>query len=481
MKSSLVYPNGLTASWTYDANNQLLQVCNAFPTNVISQYDYTYDAAGRRVEIARSGSAMSENRTDVYGYNIRNELVSATKNSEYTEYQYQYDDIGNHSITLNSSTPSLISMSYDRMGRRVTKNDQSFVYNGYLQIANFELQTSDIKLQAFIWDPTEPVATRPLVWNFSVFQPFNFSTSYYIHDGNKNVSEVVAENGDIVAHYEYAPFGSVTAQTGVSAGANPWRFSSEYAEDDTAMVYYNYRHYDSGSGSWLNRDPLSENGGLNLYMMARNSCVTRFDVLGLCCCGDCEIRNFFAIGPMLLGFRIHSMAGIDYGQVSVKKLLKLIGADFVEVLVDTKGRAVLKELKNVFKDILKKVNEGSQIASFIISGLGHIMEVQLEIGTVYSYQRRDCKKKHWYSPRCSWSKWNNIYGIKSDWMSATPSDTNDPLENKFAVEQIVTDPYGVRTKLVESINVIIDEALKNIEVFGPDKVPEISDCKTVEH
>ena len=37
----------LTASWTYDANNQLLQVCNATPTNVISQYDYTYDAAGR--------------------------------------------------------------------------------------------------------------------------------------------------------------------------------------------------------------------------------------------------------------------------------------------------------------------------------------------------------------------------------------------------------------------------------------------------
>ncbi len=25
---------------------------------------------------------------------------------------------------------------------------------------------------------SEPVATRPLVWNFSTFQPFNFSTSY---------------------------------------------------------------------------------------------------------------------------------------------------------------------------------------------------------------------------------------------------------------------------------------------------------------
>ena len=38
-------------------------------------------------------------------------------------------------------------MSYDRMGRRVTKNNQRFVYNGYLQIANFELETSNVKHQ----------------------------------------------------------------------------------------------------------------------------------------------------------------------------------------------------------------------------------------------------------------------------------------------------------------------------------------------
>lgn len=45
------------------------------------------DAASRRVQITRSGSAMSENRTDVYGYNERGELISAAKNAEgaYTE------------------------------------------------------------------------------------------------------------------------------------------------------------------------------------------------------------------------------------------------------------------------------------------------------------------------------------------------------------------------------------------------------------
>ena len=60
LKSSLAYPNGLTASWQYDANAQLLQVCNATSTNVISQYDYVYDAAGRRIEMSKSGTAFAQ-------------------------------------------------------------------------------------------------------------------------------------------------------------------------------------------------------------------------------------------------------------------------------------------------------------------------------------------------------------------------------------------------------------------------------------
>ena len=74
--------------------------------NVISQYDYTYDVAGRRIEIARSGSAMSESRTDAYGYNARNELISASRQGgpASTEYAYQYDDIGNRITSTDLGT-----------------------------------------------------------------------------------------------------------------------------------------------------------------------------------------------------------------------------------------------------------------------------------------------------------------------------------------------------------------------------------------
>ncbi len=344
LKSSLAYPNGLTAAWTYDANNQLLQVCNSFPTNIISQYDYTYDAAGRRVQITRSGSAMSETRTDVYGYNARSELISAAKSggsqSSATEYAYSYDDIGNRITSLDLGTnrvysanelnqyssittltsdvglqascfesqfdddgnqtliqtstgiwqvqyngenrPILwecgstnISMSYDRMGRRVAKNDRRFVYDGYLQIAdNFG--------NSYVWDCTEPVATRPLSWLAGD------DTRYYTHDGNKNVSEVMAFDGVAHAHYDCAPFGAVTSASSL-ANINPFRFSSEYVEDDLGLVYYNYRHYDPREGRWLSRDPIEENGGIGLYAWCHNG-------LAIDCLGEEEVQ----IGKILL-------------------------------------------------------------------------------------------------------------------------------------------------------------------------------------
>ncbi len=68
--------------------------------------------AGRRVSCAKSGSAMSESRTDTYGYNARSELISAAKTggapSPATEHEYAYDPIGNRT----SSSDLGVSRTY---------------------------------------------------------------------------------------------------------------------------------------------------------------------------------------------------------------------------------------------------------------------------------------------------------------------------------------------------------------------------------
>ncbi|MBQ8723599.1 MAG: RHS repeat-associated core domain-containing protein, partial [Opitutales bacterium] len=91
------------------------------------------------------------------------------------------------------------------------------------------------------------------------------------------------------AHYDYAPFGATTRTHRDSTASfdivslNPFRFSSEYYDSELDLVYYNYRHYSPGLGRFLSRDPIAEQGGLNLYAFVENN-TNSYDVLGRQCC-----------------------------------------------------------------------------------------------------------------------------------------------------------------------------------------------------
>jgi uncharacterized protein RhaS with RHS repeats len=47
-----------------------------------------------------------------------------------------------------------------------------------------------------------------------------------------------------------------------------------------AVTYYTYRYYDPLTGRWPSRDPIEEEGGVNLYGFVKNSGVNRWDLLG---------------------------------------------------------------------------------------------------------------------------------------------------------------------------------------------------------
>jgi len=47
------------------------------------------------------------------------------------------------------------------------------------------------------------------------------------------------------------------------------------------MFFYGYRYYDPETGRWLNRDPIGENGGENLYEFVKNEPTYWIDVLGM--------------------------------------------------------------------------------------------------------------------------------------------------------------------------------------------------------
>jgi len=106
------------------------------------------------------------------------------------------------------------------------------------------------------------------------------STSFYHCDGNGNVTCLINTNQAIVAEYEYDPFGGILSQSGSLADANLYRFSSKEYHPNSGLVYYLYRLYDPNLQRWLNRDPVGERGGLNLYRFCRNTSADLIDSNG---------------------------------------------------------------------------------------------------------------------------------------------------------------------------------------------------------
>jgi RHS repeat-associated protein len=108
-----------------------------------------------------------------------------------------------------------------------------------------------------------------------------FATALYHSDGNGNVTCLVYTNQTVAAKYLYDPFGNTLAQYGSLAEANVYRLSSKEWSSKARLYYYLYRFYDPNLGRWLNRDPIQEAGGLNLYDYVGNDPVDFVDTDGL--------------------------------------------------------------------------------------------------------------------------------------------------------------------------------------------------------
>ncbi len=96
-------------------------------------------------------------------------------------------------------------------------------------------------------------------------------STFYHSDGSGNITALMDTNQNIVARYEYDPFGKLIGKWGPLADANTYRFSSKEFQRNSGLYYYGYRFYEPNLQRWLNRDPMGEDGGINLYQFVYNN------------------------------------------------------------------------------------------------------------------------------------------------------------------------------------------------------------------
>ena len=206
-------------------------------------------------------------------------------------WEVSYDANDRPVIFTQEDGRTVITCSYDYRGRRFEKKVSvngavsshcRFLYRDYLQVAELDLRHPEpVLVKSYLWDPTEPEATRVLM--MTCWQENGMKVKehlYFMHDALKNVTSIFDGQQKQQARYEYAPFGSPITEEGDMARENKFRFSCEFSDDELGLVYYNYRHLNPADGRWINRDPIAEQGGWNLYGFIDNRVINCIDILG---------------------------------------------------------------------------------------------------------------------------------------------------------------------------------------------------------
>lgn len=252
------------------------------------------DSFGRNDTNAISALLWAANS---FSYDANGNLTNVTAGSTVVQ-SFVFDD-ENQLVAITTPSVCLSSNVYD--GFRRLRIRREFVWSG-----GAWQQTNEVR---YVYDGRLPVQHRhfaPLASTTipSVVQSFTRglskgggiggllafseaalgeagSPAYYHSDGGGNVTALIASNNLVVARYLYDPYGNQVMVSGSLASANPYRFSSKEWHAPSGLSYYLYRWYSPQFQRWVNRDPIAERGGFNLYRFSRNSPTLNVDKYGL--------------------------------------------------------------------------------------------------------------------------------------------------------------------------------------------------------
>ena len=411
-------------------------------------YAYAYDNIDNRKTAQEDAEAVT------YAANELNQYTDITTGEE--DFIPEYDRDGNQTRIRTSTgiwtanynaqnrpvrftrenadgTRTVITSAYDYMGRRAWKKVETIapnpetgeetatvtlhqrdIYRGYLQVAACDLTRGGHPcLWLITWDPTQPTATRPL--------GIQKDGTWYCYgwDLTKNVCEVFGQAGYIRTTYAYTPYGLVTEEGDI---AQPLQWSSEYADLELGLVYYNYRYYNPTDGRWIRRD---KKLFPYLYLYCKNNSYSMIDVLG-----DKETNISLLLYYLSLFRNRNYYDTDDFG--FTEKIKEIINRDIIP--------KVIWQINNIVRDLIEKqrkcygVNKtiyktsNSYDFSSVLWALGS-GTVSTQSDITYSWKKLFCTRK--------------IITTGFSWSALTRIEYSDIFRDIFDIEEIMGFPIEV--------------------------------------
>ena len=338
--SKVLNPGGSSANYLYFPNAQnkrLQQIKNLNNNNankqLISQFDYTYDADGQITTWKKNYTGLAAPQRFDLGYDNADQLTTAplknaSTNALIKQHTYGYDLASNRTselvaTTTTTSIPNNVNaitsqsggvnrtLTYDLNGsitsdggtrtfewdganRLVAINYTGFTtrsefsYDGLSRMVKIVEKTGGTinSTRKFVWVGQEKCEFRDAAdaVTMRIFPQgqHNGTTPYFFtRDHLGSIREVLSGGGTVAARYDYDPFGRSTTILGTTP--TDFNFTGLYRHSKSNLDLAVYRAYDPDLGRWLNRDPLKDAEqlhGLNLYAYVGNGPLNAVDPSG---------------------------------------------------------------------------------------------------------------------------------------------------------------------------------------------------------
>ena len=250
-------------------DNQLTQIDG-------SSQGIEYDRAGNAIKIRR-GAGGDWNKHFTLVWDAWNRLVEVK------------DENG---VTVQKN-------AYDGLSRRITKEAGGTVTHTYWSDRWKPLEerigSATTAARSYLWGERPGhrdelvLRDRDTDGNGTLDERLYATMDYF------NGTAVLNASGTILERYAYSAFGvrrimaADFSPRSSSSYAWDFGFQGQFRDAETGWYNYGYRFYVPLLGRWINRDPIGEEGGANLYKFARNNSISWIDLLGLIIgCDDCD-------------------------------------------------------------------------------------------------------------------------------------------------------------------------------------------------
>jgi len=322
--STQTLANGVVTSYTYNARGFITDLTNATSGGTtLSEFGSTmYNGVGDQTSVIASVPALTaDSGSTSYSYDsigtggTRSQITgeSSTRAGGYSETN-AYDNAENLTTLRSSSSASFnsdnqnsaLGYSYDGSGNPTTYSAHTLSFDsedrmttfGSALIATYRgdnlraSKTNSTTTIYYLYDGTIPVvefnssgavvAVNTFGTNGLLSRYSGSGSTFYTFDQQGNPAQLLDSSANILNTNVFDSFG---LRTSSGSSNDPYSgFESQYGyytDSETGLALCTYRYYDPANGRFINRDPISYNGGINLYGYVHNNPVGVHDYLGL--------------------------------------------------------------------------------------------------------------------------------------------------------------------------------------------------------